>query len=64
MDLAGFDWRPDDRKFVPRKDGPAKGRLVLGVREALGFSDPDYTERTPNLADPNPPTVNWPPWAW
>jgi len=40
MDADGYDWLPGEQRFVPRDDGPARGKLPLTVQAALEGLDP------------------------
>ena len=65
MDTCGYSFESDVREFVPRKSGPARDQLVLNVRQALEWVDPDrYLDRSDEMRDPLAPPVTWPDWAW
>jgi hypothetical protein len=50
MDADGYDWLADERRFVPRDDGPARGGLPLSVQGALEGLDPSrYLDRGDEL---------------
>ena len=52
-DREGYDYLPDEGRFVPREDGPAAGRLPLSVQAALEGWDPDrFLDRSDELRSP------------
>lgn len=57
----GFDYLADERRFMPRKDGPARGRLPLSLHSALVAWDPArFLDRSDELRSPplpKPPGV-------
>jgi hypothetical protein len=50
MNADGYDWRPSEQQFVPRDDGPARGKLPLTVQGAIEGLDPGrYLDRMDEL---------------
>ncbi|WP_217913261.1 hypothetical protein [Miltoncostaea marina] len=67
MDAQGFDWKPDERMFMPRPNRTERGMPVpLTVREALRWIEPShYLDRSNEQRGDRPlPPVQWPDWAW
>lgn len=61
MDRRGYNWDQEFGEFVPRPDGPARGRMTLNVRGALGLVDPGrYTDQSGDIR--NLPSPRWPGW--
>lgn len=64
MEEQGYDFDPDDQEFLPRADGPARGKLVLDIKAALEWLDPDrFLDRSDEVRVPPLPPVRWPPGA-
>jgi hypothetical protein len=64
MDGEGYDWDAAEGVFVPRRDGPMAGGMVLSILAALQGYDPDrYLDRSDEVREPRRPPVQLPSWG-